>query len=303
MAMYKVIDFFKFQKLFSTNKKCWRFLFKQRWPKGFICPKCRCLDYSFVKTRKLYQCKSCRYQCSVTAGTIFHKTRTPLKKLFWLVYFIAHDKNGHSALDLTRKLNISYKVAWSMGQKIREAMIERDANYKLAGLLELDDAYFGAKNVPGLRGRGADKKSPVIVAAQLDDNKIPMYAFMVVVDNLEKENVKQTAIENIEQGSTIKTDGYSSFNILKKSGYNHLAEVIGDPKNASKVLPWVHIFIANAKSMIRGTYKGVSSKYLQRYLSEFCYRLNRRFNVDTIFDRLMIACVEKKPVTIAELRE
>jgi len=181
-------------------------------------------------------------------------------------------------------------------------MIERDANYKLAGLLELDDAYFGAKNAPGQRGRGADKKSSVIVAAQLDDNKRPMYASMIVVDNLEKESVKQTATENIEKGSTIKTDGYSSYNILKKSGYKHLPEVIGDPKNASKILPWVHIFIANAKSMIRGTYKGVSPKYLQRYLSEFCYRLNRRFNVDTIFDRLLTACIEKEHVTIKTLR-
>ena len=213
--MYKIIDFINFQKLFSTDKKCWRFLFKQRWPKGFICPKCGCTCYSFINTRKLCQCKSCRYQCSVTAGTVFHKTRTPLKKLFWLVYFIAHDKNGHSALDLTRKLNISYKVAWSMGQKIREAMIARDVNYKLAGLLELDDAYFGAKNVPGLRGRGADKKSPVIVAAQLNNNNKPMYASMIVIDNLEKENIKLTAEANIEKGSTRKTDGYPSLKILK----------------------------------------------------------------------------------------
>ena len=300
--MYKIIDFLNFQKLFSTDQKCWRFLFKQRWPKGFICPKCGCKYYSFIKTRRLCQCKSCRYQCSVTAGTVFHKTRTPLKKLFWLVYFIAHDKNGHSTLDLTRKLNISYKVAWSMGQKIREAMIERDINYKLAGLLELDDAYFGTKNVPGLRGRGADKKSPVIVVAQVTNNNKPMYASMIVIDNLEKENVKLAAEKNIEKGSTIKTDGYSSLKILKKCGYKHLPEVIGDPEKASKVLPWVHIFISNSKSMIRGTYKGVSSKYLQRYLSEFCYRLNRRFNVDTIFDRLITACIEKNPITLAELK-
>jgi len=109
--MYKIIDFFSFQKLFSTDQTCWNFLFKQRWPDGFICPKYDCSDYSFIETRKLCQCKSCRYQCSVTAGTIFHKTKTSLKKIFWLIYFISHDKIGHSALDLTRKLDISYKVA------------------------------------------------------------------------------------------------------------------------------------------------------------------------------------------------
>jgi len=300
--MYKNIEFFDFQKLFSTERKCWRYLFKQRWPNGFICPQCGCDQYSFIKTRKLYQCSNCRSQCSVTSGTIFHKTRTLLVKLFWMVYFIAHDKDGHSALDLTRKLKISYKVAWSMGHKIRAAMVERDANYKLAGLLELDDAYFGGKNISGKRGRGADKKVSVIVAAQLTENNKPQYASMTVVENLKEQNVKNVANENIEKGSTIKTDAYPSFNILE-GDYTHLAEVIGDPTNASKVLPWVHIFIANAKSMVRGTYKGVSTKHLQHYLSEFCYRLNRRFNVDLIFDRLMTACVEKKPITLAELRD
>ena len=145
----KNINFFEFQKQFSSEKKCYRYLFKTRWPNGFICPKCGCMEYSYIKTRSLYQCKSCRYQCSLTAGTIFHKTRTPLVKLFWMVFFIAHDKNGHSALDLTRKLNISYKVAWSMCHKIREAMIEHDRKYQLAGLIELDDSYFGGKKASG----------------------------------------------------------------------------------------------------------------------------------------------------------
>lgn len=300
--MYKTINFFSFQKMFSTNEKCWRYLFKRRWPNGYICPKCGCQHYSFIKTRKLWQCKACRYQCSVTAGTIFHKTRTPLVKLFWILYFMAHDKNGHSALDLTRKLSISYKVAWPMAQKIRAAMIDRDAIYKLAGLLEFDDAYFGAKNVSGLRGRGADKKTSVLVAAQLNNKNRPLYASMIAIENLENQTIKTVAENNIEKGTTIKTDGYSSFKILAKCGFNHLPEVIGNPKNASELLPWVHIFIANAKSMIRGTYKGVSEKYLQRYLSEFCYRLNRRFDVDLIFDRLIGACIDKNPITLAELR-
>jgi hypothetical protein len=219
-----------------------------------------------------------------------------------MIFFIAHDKIGHSALDLTRKLDIGYRAAWTLSHKIRTAMAARDANYKLSGLIELDDAYFGPKNAPGKRGRGADKKATVIVSAQVTSDNNPRYASMTVVDNLKEESVKEATEINIEKGSRIKTDGYSSLKTLDKNGYEHVAKVIGDPSNASIELPWVHIFIANAKSMIRGTYKGVGAKYMQHYLDEFCYRLNRRFNVNEIFNRLLIACVLKDHISIAELR-
>ena len=300
--MYNEISFFKFQRLFSSNQNCYNYLFKTRWPNGFICPECSSKKYSFIKTRKLWQCSRCRYQCSVTAGTVFHNTRTPLYKLFWLVFFIAHDKNGHSALDLTRKLNISYKVAWSMSHKVRAAMIERNTSRLLSGLLEVDDTYFGSKNAPGPRGRGADKKKSVLVAAQITDDNRPLYASMEAIDDLKMETLKKALEQTIEKGSTITTDGLPSFNIIGQLDYKHIKKVIGDPKNASILLPWVHIFIANIKSNIRGTHKGVSSQYLQYYLSEFCYKLNRRFNVDQIFDRLLFACTKKSPVFTAELR-
>jgi len=300
--MYNEIDFFKFQRLFSSSQNCYTYLQKIRWPNGFICPECQGEKHSYISTRKLWQCSNCRYQCSVTSGTVFHKTRTPLYKLFWLVFFIAHDKNGHSALDLTRKLKISYKVAWSMCHKVRAAMLERNSSQLLAGLIELDDAYFGTKNAPGARGRGADKKQSVLVVAQTSTDKKPQFAAMEVIDDLKKETIQKVVENCIEEESTVITDGYPSFNILDEIDYNHIKQIVGDPKNASVVLPWVHIFIANAKSNIRGTHKGVSSQYLQYYLSEFCYKLNRRFNVETIFDRLLFACTNKRFVATAELR-
>ena len=129
-----------------------------------------------------------------------------------------------------------------------------------------------------------------------------IFGKMEVLNNLKKEAIEHTVKKNIKKGSTIKSDAFTSFNILKDIDYHHIKYVIDNPKNASKLLPWVHIFIANAKSVIRGTYKGVSSQYLQYYLSEFCYKLNRRFNVDQIFDRLLYSCIQRNPITIAELR-
>ena len=189
-----------------------------------------------------------------------------------------------------------------MGHKVRAAMLERNASQLLSGLIELDDAYFGTKNAPGARGRGADKKTSVLVSAQTTKNNKPQYASMEVVDNLKRITVEDAVIKNIKKGSTIKTDGFPSFNTLQDIDYKHIKQIIDDPKNASKLLPWVHIFISNAKSVIRGTYKGVGSQYLQYYLSEFCYKLNRRFNVDQIFDRLLYPCTQKTPITVAELR-
>ena len=189
-----------------------------------------------------------------------------------------------------------------MCHKVRNAMAQRDANYLLAGLVELDDTYFGAKNVSGKRGRGASGKSIVLVAVQLNTKGTVKYASMSVINDLLKETINETVQKMIKKGSTIKTDGYQSYNDIVKVGYKHDKNIVGDPKNASKILPLVHLLIANAKSNIRGIYKGVSSQHLQKYLDEFCYKLNRRFNIDQLFDRLIFSCTQGTPVSIAELR-
>ena len=133
-----------------------------RWPEGFKCPHCGHAEAYFHSTRRLYQCKSCRYQASVTAGTVFHKTRTPLTKWFWMIWLMGRQKSGISMKSLQRMLEIkTYKTVWTMGHKIRTALAERDAGYKLAGLIEMDDTYFGAPK-PGKRGRGAAGKAKVV---------------------------------------------------------------------------------------------------------------------------------------------
>jgi len=142
---YRQINLLNFNELFRTEEDCRQYLFKMRWPGGFICPQCGHNEYSFHSTRLLYQCKACKYQASVTAGTIFHKTRTSLSKWFWAILLIARQKSGISAKGLQRLLKVSYPTAWLMCHKIRKAMTDRDAGYKLAGLIEMDESYFGGK--------------------------------------------------------------------------------------------------------------------------------------------------------------
>ncbi len=300
--MYQSIDFFQFQKRFATEARCRNYLIQRRWPDGFICPKCQHDSGYFIKTRLIYQCKACRYQVSVTAQTVFHRTRTPLRKWFWMIYLLSQNKNSYSVLGLQKLLNINlYKTVWMMAHKIRKALADRDAQYKLAGVIEMDDSYFGQRKTPGKRGRGAEGKTKVIVSVKVDEWENPVFANMVVVPRLDKQNVTQVAQNKIQTGSTVKTDGLPAYNAIKEQGFDHQKKIIGSPEEASKSLPWVHILIANSKAVLRGTHHGVSKKHLKRYLAEFCYRFNRRFWPKQIFERMITSCLSTNTITLAEL--
>ena len=299
--MYHSISFLSFQRRFSTEEKCRDYLFHCRWPNGFVCPKCNGTDYSVIATRGLYQCSQCRHQASVRVGTIFEKSRTPLRKWFWAIYLLSQHKNSIAALTLSRFLNIAYWTALSMTHKIRSAMADRDARYQLSHLVEVDDAYFGGQRAPGKRGRGAGKKTTVIVAVQLSAKEKPQYASMMAVENMSEAQVTKTIKEQVTDKSTIRSDAYSSYKVLEKHGYTHKPVIVSRSSNKSDLLKWVNIMISNAKAVYRGTHHGVSDKHLQKYLSEFCYRFNRRFDPSQLFDRLLTACVNSNHRAIAEL--
>lgn len=305
-AMFMKISFFQFQRKFSTDHRCYTFLFKQRWPEGFVCPRCQGSQYSYHSTRKLYQCKQCNYQASLTSGTIFHKTRTPLKTWFWMIYLITRDKTGTSINYLMRLLDMGcYKTAWSMAHKIHKAMDESDQHRKLGGLIELDDSYFGDRNVTGKRGRGAVNKKPVFVAVGtklVKGREKPTFLKMKVSDDVSKKSVNDFIQSCIKPGSNIKTDKFKSYAFLEQKGFEHDAIRIYNPKETLDYLPWVHIMIGNIKGLLKGVHHNVSSKHLHRFVSEFCYKFNRRFREKFMFNDLLIACVNTKTITFTELR-
>lgn len=300
------INFFQFQRKFSTNQKCYQFLFNKRWPDGFRCPRCNHDKYSFHSVRKLYQCKQCNYQASVTAGTILHKTRTPLRKWFWMIYLLTNNKTGSSLLYFMRLLDLGcYKTAWTMAHKIHKAMYEQDQTTKLAGLVELDDSYFGDRNVTGKRGRGAGSKKPVFIAVgtKMIKGKVkPSYLKMKISEDVTEKSVNDFIDLCIKPGSSIKTDGFKSFHFIKTKNYHHNMIKILNPKDTIEHLPWVHIMIGNIKGILKGVHHGVSAKHLPRFLSEFCYKFNRRFVEKRMFSDLLLACVNTNTITFTELR-
>jgi len=218
-----------------------------------------------------------------------------------MIFLMARQKSGISMLSLQRMLGIkSYKTVWVMGHKIRKAMAHRDAYYRLAGLIEMDDTYFGSSK-PGKRGRGAGGKSIVVVAVEVEGSK-PRFATMRQVGRLSAAEIQSTFTEHLQQDWVVRTDGWPAYGILNSAQGEHQPVVTGSGRNAVKLLPWVHTVIANVKGNIRGVYHGVSSKHLGHYLAEFCYRFNRRFWESQMFDRLLVACLNSPTISFAELK-
>lgn len=161
-----------------------------------------------------------------------------------------------------------------MLQKIRRAMRDRDSKYKLAGIVEMDDSFFGSPKEGGdKRGRGSSKTS-VIVEASTKGEGIG-YAKMTVVNPVDSATIQDLVKTDVKENQIIKTDDFRAYNIVVKSGHKHLRELVKG-KKAHEVLTWTHILISNAKSFILGTFHGIGKKHLQAYLDEFCYRFNRR---------------------------
>ncbi len=287
MAKTEEFNLLKFQKKFSTEEACEKYLFNLRWPDSFKCPKCKHDDYYYISTRKLYECKECGHQTSLTAGTVMHRSKLSLTVWFWVIYLVSNDKRGRSALAISQLLELNYRTAWRLLHKIRHAMSERDANYQLVGLVEMDDTYFGAPR-PKTDGRGTTK-TRVIVALSKDDNGHPQYVRMKVIKAVSTSEIKNAAEDYIRKGSIISTDGHSSYLQLKES-YTHKYQNYYESDN-TEFMKWLHVVIGNAKTYILGTYHGLEDKFMQAYLDEFCYRFNRRFSTKQLFGRLLNACI------------
>lgn len=299
MAKQEPVSLLDFQERFATDEACREQLFKTRWPNGFRCPRCGNERFYRLVTRHLYQCVQCRYQASVTAGTIFHRSRIPLRKWCWAIFLFMHDKRGISALLISRTLQIRYETAWFMLHKIRQAMRSREEHYQLQGLVEMDDGYFGGVD-HGRAGRGV-KSSRVIVAVGVR-KKRPTYAKMAVVERVCKDEIAGFTQQACHAEAIIKTDGFNCYRVLDQIGFQHLEVVAKDHPEGASAFPYVHTLISNAKAWLSGTFHGgVRPRYLPRYLDEFCYRFNRRAFNGQGFNRLLHVCASMGPTTYAEL--
>jgi hypothetical protein len=222
-----------------------------------------------------------------------------LAKWFMAMYLMAEDKRGISALALKGRIGVACQTAWAMCHKIRHAMGSRDAGYKMGGVLEMDEGFFGSPTEGGKRGRGSEK-TPVLVSVSRSGGGKPGRARMKVVEKVTSKAVMEFSEAAAAKGSEVRTDGLHAYRRLAKGGYVLNQRKVGS-KDESGHLHWAHVVISNAKAFIGGTFHGLAARHLQRYLDEFCYRFNRRFFPEGIFPRLLNACLSADKITFDEL--
>jgi len=293
------IHFQEFLAQFKNENDCWNYIFQIRWPNGFVCPKCSGNKY-WLTEQKLIHCSFCGHQSSVTGGTIFHGTRKPLLLWFHIMWWVVAQKTGASANNLMDFMGFgSYETAWSWLQKLRRAMVRPERN-RLSGEVEVDETFIGGKEIgTGKQGRGAETKTLVVVATECIGKQIGRVRFKCIPEASGKY-LLQFIEENIEQGSTIITDGWKGYKSLTKSEkYKHEIKVIsGSGKEAHELLPHVHLVDSLVKRWINGTHQGsISPKYLSYYLDEFAFRFNRKLSTyrGKLFYRLMQQAVDTPP--------
>jgi|TARA_R110002094_G_scaffold201134_1_gene172566 transposase-like protein len=284
-------SFLTWQHQFNTEQDCLTHLKALKWPNGFVCPRCAHDKGTELQCRQLTECEHCHKQTSITAGTLFHSSNLPLLKWFWALYFIGSDKGSISALRLSKLIEVNWKTARLILTKVRAAMGHRDSLYRLSGTIELDDAFVGGKH-KGKRGRGAEGKTPVIIACENRQKKAGFIA-MKAVNGVNFKTVEDFVKHHLLSGQQVRTDAFSGLNIIDKT-QQHQPKVTPSDK-VDEWLPWVHIAIGNLKAFLLGTFHGVTGKYLQEYLDEFCYRFNRRFVEKQIPNRLLNLAIVHMP--------
>jgi transposase-like protein len=286
------MSLFEFQERFADEAACLAFMVQTRWPQGFVCPRCACAKGYWIATRRAFECSACGHQASVTANTVMHRSKLPLRTWFWAIYLCATDKRGLSAKALQSRVGISYPTAWFVLHRIRSAMAQRDSRYMLSGGVEMDESFVGgqSKCTPGTgdRAGGGTDKARVIVAMSLHKGRPAYLRMQAVRGPVHAADVLAFTQASVSLDSHITTDGASLYTTLDKNHFGHTAKPFY--KEGPEFLKWLHVIASNLKAFVQGTYHGLGQVHLQAYLDEFCYRFSRRWEPRGLFSRLLTAC-------------
>ena len=295
----------EFMEWFADESACRRYLARCRWPDGFACAQCGGKAEPWTTARGYLHCRQCGSEVSTTAGTIFDRTRTPLRTWFAAMWFVTSQKDGASALGLKRVLGLgSYQTAWTWLHKLRSAMV-RPGRDRLCGSIEVDETYVGGSDVGGKRGRGSKKKAIVAIAVEVHSPKGFGRVRMRQIPDVSASSLMPFVRDVVEEGSEIQTDGWGGYNELSKCGYQHERAVLsntGDPAHVS--MPGVHRVAALLKRWLLSTHQGsVSRKHLDYYLDEYTFRFNRRTSRSRgmLFYRLMEQAVMTAPLPYRQM--
>ena len=283
----------EFHALFPDEESCARYLAQSRWPDGFSCPNCGCIEAYLLPKRRLWQCKGCGKQTSPTAGTVLHRTRVPLQLWFHAAYLVSTMTPGLSAVQLQRQLGVGvYETAWTMLHRLRRAML-RPRRDRIGGRVEVDECFIGGSR-SGKRGRGAAGKVLVVGAVEVRGEGSGRIRLGIIP--AATQAALTTFIRgNVTDGAQVFTDGLSSYAPLASLGYDHRTEMEEEKRDHRNILPRIHRVFSNLKTWIKGTHHGVDAKNLEVYLREFEFRFNRRRTPMAAFQSLLGLTTQHEP--------
>lgn len=301
----------EFLSLYGTQELCEAALVARRWPEGFVCPCCGVCEArtSFVRQgRRYWQCAGCQHQCSVISGTIFESSKLPLTTWFLAMQLLTQSKTNVSALELKRHLGVCYRTAWLVKHKILEGMRLAEADRKLTGRVEIDDAYLGGERSGGKTGRGSENKIPFVAAVQTTNSGRPHLACLSQ-QPFTNEAIDDFLARHTALPLTMVSDGLHCFQVAASVGAVHDREITGGGKTSVENAKFkaVNTLIGNVKTALTGTYHAIKfAKYAYRYLAEAQFRFNHRYDLRAILGGLLTALVRaaRRPecgIRVAEL--
>lgn len=291
----------EFTQRFGTESDCEDFLFRVRYPNGFVCPRCGIGRGWSLEGKRLVECSN-GHKVSLTAGTVLHGTRQELRTWFHAVFFVSTLTPGISALQFQRQLGLTrYETAFQMLHKVRSALVapERELLHRE---VEVDETFIGGKD-PDQDGRGGDKVL-VVGAIEVRPFSKPRTGKrgeragrlrLDVVADASANSLAGFVEQEVERGAIVHTDGWDGYRRLQRSGYRHRRIVQGKGRKAKPILPHIHRVFSNLKAWLHGTHHGrIEPKYLQTYLNEYTFRFNRRFWPGPAFLRALTIMVQPK---------
>jgi transposase-like protein len=289
----------EFNTQFPDDDTCLDFIFKARYNDKVFCQTCQKITNHYRRTgRKSYACEFCGNEIFPTAGTIFHKSPTPLRSWFYAMFLMSSTRCGISAKQLERELGVTYKTAWRMFKQIRSLMDEKSK--PMNGHIEVDETYIGGKH-SGPPGRGAEGKTPVVGLIHRDEGQVNA----TVTKDVKARTIMPIIWNNVPRTTenTIHTDEFATYNYVKKLGYSHGVVNHGKGEYAIGInhVNTVEGFWSLVKRGINGVYHAVSPKYLQTYLNEYQFRYNHRKSATPMFDLMMNQVSALAPVKVERL--
>jgi transposase-like protein len=289
-----------FQERFATEAACLDYLAASRWPEGFVCPACGGHRAWVLERRHLWECGECRVQTSVTAGTVMHGTRTPLRVWFWAAYLVATHHPGISAKQLQRQLGLSrYETAWLILQKLRRAMVAPEREL-LKEEVEVDEFFLGGLEEGRRGGRQHGEKALCGVAVEVRGAGSGRLR-LATLEDASGSSLQAFAKATTAKGAIVHTDGWRGYDGLAGLGYRHHRRPKASAGPGEQLLPRAHRAISNLKAWMHGTHRGVSDEHLSVYLDEFVFRHNRRRSPMAAFQTLLGLGAHHPPTTYAQM--